>query len=227
MKQSSERNERARRPHRRRFVQTIAGCFGLTAAGCAAGRNPEPEPNAVSPLPLSAGQQADVGVRAEEIIERAYALGEHYEAEMKGCAQCTVAALQDAVDFVPADDGVFLASSCVDGGATPTGIANCGSFTGAGMVIGHVCGRSRENFAGHAKLSHKLIRRLYDRYREAYGSVLCKDIRTATGGQCPRVVGNGARWTAAILLEEFAGYTPDSAAAESGRIPTKPQESHS
>jgi hypothetical protein len=222
MKPAQQRDGKARRS----FFQTIAGCLGLAAAGCTATTEPRPAPDTeTAAIPFAEGQQVALEISAEQVIERAYVLGERYEREMKGCAQCTVAALQDAVSFVPADHGVFLASSCVDGGATPTKNANCGSFTGAGMVIGNVCGRSRESFSGNSRLSHKLIRRLYDRYEEAYGSVLCKDIRAASGAQCPQVVGEAARWTAAILLEEFAGYSPESAAAQSDKIRSESEES--
>jgi hypothetical protein len=188
---------------RRRFFRILTGCAGVAAVGQCKAEESAP------PRVLREGDSVDVGGRGAEIIQKAYDLGYKYEAEMKGCAQCTVAALQDAVDFVPADNAVFLASSCVDGGATPTGIANCGSFTGAGIVIGHICGRSREEFSDGSALSHKLLRQVYERYSAAYGSVLCKDIRAASGADCPRVVGNGARWTAEVLLAQFSGYKAD------------------
>jgi len=197
--------------NRRSFFRILTGCAGAAAlSGCSEPR-PEPAAKATAAEParlLTENDKFDIAGRGEEIIQAAYDLGYKYEDEMKGCAQCTVAALQDAVDFVPADEGVFLASSCVDGGSTPAGISNCGSFTGAGMVIGHICGRSRENFAGGSELSRKLFRQVYERFNEAYGSVLCKDIRAASGADCPKVVGTTAKWTAEILLAQFAGYMP-------------------
>jgi len=75
---------------------------------------------------LKSGDRIDVGGDAKEIIERAYALGHQYEARYGGCAQCTLAALQDAIPFVPTDKGLFRGASALDGGSTPTGVQNCG-----------------------------------------------------------------------------------------------------
>lgn len=156
---------------------------------------------------LSRGQRIDVAGREAQILEDAFRLGHDYEKRYGGCCQCTVAGLQDALPFLPADVGLFRAASCLDGGATPTGIHNCGSFTGAGMVIGYLCGRTRgEKFVGDKSLSQDLMRKVYRRFEERYGSVLCKDVRAAGKGDCPQVVGTTARWVAEVLLEAFADY---------------------
>jgi len=142
----------------------------------------------------------DIGDKGKAIIEKAYDLGYLYEDKHKGCARCTVAALQDAIDFIPEDEELFRAASCLDGGATPTKIANCGSFTGSGMVIGWLCGTGR---FGDNALSHELIHKVYKRFEEEYGSVICKEVRKSAGGKCPQVVGRAAKWTAEILLKQF------------------------
>jgi len=142
---------------------------------------------------------------AEEIIERAYQLGCKYEKEQGGCARCTVAALQDALPLLVKDEGLFRAASCLDGGATPVAVQNCGAFTGAGMVIGYVCGSRRDDgFHGDAKLAHRLLHQVYDRFAEDYQTVLCRDVKEAAGRDCPEVVGRSARWVAEVLLAEFA-----------------------
>jgi len=157
-------------------------------------------------------QGFDVDGREPEIIERAYRLGHRYEKEHGGCAQCTLAALQDAIPFLAADKGLFRGASALDGGATPNGLQNCGSFTGAGMAIGYLCGRRRNaKFEGTTKQSHKLIRKLYKQYEEHYGSVLCKDVREKAEHDCPEVVGLAAKWTAQILLDEFSTHSADNA----------------
>ncbi|OHB65679.1 MAG: hypothetical protein A2V70_20285 [Planctomycetes bacterium RBG_13_63_9] len=119
-----------------------------------------------------------------------------------------MAAVQDGVPFVQADQGLFRGAGCLDGGATPTGIQNCGSFTGAGMIIGHLCGRTRREgqFEGDARLSHELMREVYERFKKEYGSVLCKDVRKAVKDDCPKVVGRAAQWTAETLLKTFTDY---------------------
>jgi len=164
---------------------------------------------------LERGDRVEIDGEADHIIQRAYELGHQYEKEHGGCARCTVAALQDAVPFVAVDVGLFRGATCLDGGATPTGTQNCGAFTGTGMVIGHLCGSTRdETFKGSAKLAHELLHKVYYRFKDEYGTVLCKDVRKGVEGNCPEAVGRAAKWAAEVILEEFTGYTP----------PEKPKE---
>jgi putative redox-active protein with C_GCAxxG_C_C motif len=172
---------------------------------------------AESDTPVEQAQRFDVAGREQEIIEEAYRLGHLYEKQYGGCAQCALAALQDAIPFLAADKGLFRGASCLDGGSTPIGLQNCGSFTGAGMAIGYLCGRRRNTkFEGTTKQSHKLMRKLYKQYEEHYGSVLCKDVREKAEQDCPEVVGIAAKWTAQILLDEFSSNGADNADAPSG-----------
>jgi hypothetical protein len=158
---------------------------------------------------LQRGDQVPLEGKAEDIIQKAYELGYQYEEDHGGCARCTVAACQDAIPFVPADVALFQGSTCLDGGATPTNVQNCGAFTGAGMIIGHLCGSTRgENFQGNAKLARDLSHKVYHRFKEHYGTVLCRDVRKGAEGDCPEVVGLASKWVAEALLEEFSDYTP-------------------
>ncbi len=203
---------RQKRPTRREIVRlTTAGVgLGLITGLCRQIRCAE------SNTPGRQGQRFDVAGREQEIIEEAYRLGHQYEKNYGGCSQCTLAALQDAIPFLAADKGLFRGASSLDGGATPTGLQNCGSFTGAGMAIGYLCGRRRNaKFEGSTKQSHKLIRKLYKQYEEHYGSVLCKDVREKAERDCPEVVGLAAKWTAQILLDEFSTRSADNADAPS------------
>lgn len=145
----------------------------------------------------------DIGDRGEETIQKAYDLGYEYEDEHGGCARCTIATLQDTIEFLPVDEELFRAASCLDGGATPTKKANCGAFTGSGMVIGWVCGTER---FGDNKLSHNLIHKVHKCFQEEYGSVICKDVRDKSDIKCPEVVGKAAKWTTEILLKQFTNY---------------------
>ena len=145
----------------------------------------------------------DIDGKGQEIIQKAYDLGSLYEDKHKGCARCTVAALQDAIDFIPADEALFRTASCLDGGATPDNSASCGAFTGSGMVIGWLCGTER---FGDNSLSHELIHKVHKRFEEEHGSVICKKVRKSADGKCPEVVGMAAKWTAEILLRQFAQY---------------------
>ncbi len=160
---------------------------------------------------------------AKETVEKAYRLGHEYEKQYGGCAQCTLAALQDAVPFLAKDVNVFRAASALDGGATPTGLQNCGSFTGAGMAIGSYCGRSRKGeFEGTTRKAHDLIRKLYRHFEEHYGSVLCKDVREKAEKNCPEVVGLAAKWTAQILADEF--HSMKGGEAESPPVPAQSEK---
>lgn len=153
---------------------------------------------------LSDRNHIDVETSRAEMIEEAYRWGHDYEARHGGCCRCTVAALQRAMKFVPQDNGLFRAASCLDGGCTPTGVQNCGAFTGAGMFIGWVC--SVEGF-GDTALSRRLMRDVYKHFNREYDGVLCKDVRKGVKGDCPEAVGRAARWTAEALLRQFA--TPE------------------
>jgi C_GCAxxG_C_C family probable redox protein len=152
---------------------------------------------------LTENDRFDIGGRGENIIQKAYDLGYLYEEKHKGCARCTIAALQDAIDFLPADEALFRTASCLDGGATPTNSANCGAFTGSGMVIGWMCGTGR---FGDNSLSHKLIHQVHKCFDEEYKSVICKEVRDKAKKKCPEVVAKSAKWTAEILLKQFTNY---------------------
>jgi len=152
---------------------------------------------------LGENDRVDIGESAQQIIEKAYKTGHELEKKHGGCARCTVGALQRSIGFVPEHRGLFRAASCLDGGATPDGVQSCGGFTGSGMVIGWVCGN--EKF-GDTRLSHKLIRKVHERFEAEYGSVLCKDVRTKANKDCPKVVGTAAKWAAEVLLKQFTDY---------------------
>ena len=192
--------------------QLLAGT-GAGAALILGGSLPAPGQCSEKPKVLQRGDRVEIDCPAEEIIRKAYELGYQYEKEHGGCARCTVAACQDAIPFVAVDVGLFRGSTCLDGGATPVNVQNCGAFTGAGMVVGHLCGSTRgETFEGSAKLAHELLHKVYDRFKEHYGTVLCRDVREGAEGDCPKVVGRAAQWVAEVLLEEFTDYEPPAEA---------------
>ena len=193
-----------RAPTRRRWLVGMAGALGSLLVGREAVRAEAPP--AVPPERIfKNGDHIAIDSDPEALIQRAYDLGHQYEGKFGGCAQCTLAALQDALPFVPKDKGLFRAACALDGGSTPVGVQNCGAFTGAAMILGYLTGRTRteKGFTGGAGLSHRLTHRLYAHYKEHYGTVLCRDVAKGAGGDCPKVVGRGARWAAEILLAEF------------------------
>lgn len=186
---------------RRREFLELAG-LGLLSA-LAAGDIEGAEIRAVEFKALGKDACIDIGQRAKDIIQEGYELGREYEGRHGGCCRCTVAAAQRAIDFVPRDEDVFRAACCLDGGATPTGMQNCGAFTGSGIIIGYLCGTKP---FGNTGLAHKLIRQVYERFKESYGTVLCKDVREKGEGNCPEIVGKAAQWTIEMILRQFTNY---------------------
>jgi len=152
--------------------------------------------------PFDRDTRIDIGNGGDEMIKRAYRKGYEYEDKYRGCARCTVAALQDALEFIPKSKDVFRTACCLDGGATPSNVQNCGAFTGSGIIIGYICGTDR---FGNTGLSHNLIHQVYKRFKEKYGSVLCRDVREK-GGSCPEVVGKAAGWAAEVIIRQFTNY---------------------
>ncbi len=184
---------------RRRFLLAAGAGVGLThAAGDAMGAETAEEAFTIydetTRLPLNDNGAA--------IIRNAHDLGSRLHTRHGGCCRCTVAALQQALEMVPKHPGLFRAATCLDGGAAPGGKLSCGCFTGAGIVIGYVCGG--ENF-GDTGLAHKLIQQVAKRFQETYGSVLCQD--ASKSGDCHNVVARAVQWTAEALLAQFSGYT--------------------
>ena len=159
---------------------------------------------------------------AGDVAEQAYQAGKRYESTYRGCAQCTLAALQDA--FGRRDDSVFRAASGLAGGCGLTTDGNCGAYTGGIMFFGQMLGRERDDFAdpGGIRLhTAALARRLRQRFLDEYGSVICRDVQTRVLGRpyyladsddfdrfhqagahevhCPEVVGRAAQWAAEIM----------------------------
>ena len=155
---------------------------------------------------LTDKDRIDIGGKGKESIQKAYELGRDYHAQYGSCAQTVLAAIQESVPFVPKDEMLVMAAGPLSGGATRTRNHSCGAFTGCGLAIGSVCGRTRANFSGKAPLAGELILQVHDKFVEAYGNVLCGNIRPKVNNQCPEVVGKAAAWAAEILLKQFAGY---------------------
>ena len=160
-----------------------------------------------------------------ELAERAYRLGKEYEKTYRGCGQCVIAALQDALDT--RNDDVFKAATGLAGGTGLAGDSGCGAYMGGVLVLGSLLGRERNNFSdpeGIRLKTHQLARKFRKMFVQEYGSVICRDIQNKILGRyyyladpqeyekfhnagahdvhCPEVVGKAARWMTEILLEE-------------------------
>ncbi|MFB3777943.1 MAG: C-GCAxxG-C-C family (seleno)protein [Bryobacteraceae bacterium] len=185
---------------RRTFLKVSAACTGAVCIPAIA---------AETPRILTEKDRIDVGGKGKEIIDKAYQLGREYMEKHGNCAQSSLAAVQDSVPFVPKDELVFLASTALSGGATRTRNASCGAFTGCGLAIGSVCGRSRASYTakGAAPLPGKLLLEVHDKFVAAWGDVICTNIRTKVDGKCAEVVGKASSWCAEALLKQFSNYS--------------------
>ncbi len=158
----------------------------------------------------------------DEILQKAYDLGFHYERTYLGCAQCILGATQDLFGL---PDHVFKAASALSAGMCMMGDGPCGALSGAMLALGYFYGRDRENFPRieKARYAQQHGRRLWRKFAAEYGSIFCKGVQTKLMGRpynlmdpedrkafddagghsevCPSVVGNTARWLAEILLD--------------------------
>lgn len=160
----------------------------------------------------------------ENTAAKAYELGRKYEQVYRGCSQCVVAALQDAMNI--RNNDVFKAATGLAAGGGATTDGSCGAYSGAIMVISSLLGRERDNFTDSDKvnlMNFKLVRKLRDKFIQEYGSVVCCDVQRKIFGRsyylvdpdefqkfekagahekhCPDVVGKAARWVAEIIIE--------------------------
>ena len=162
----------------------------------------------------------------ELLIEQAAQRGFEYEQIYRGCAQCTIAAVQETLGFQ--NDAVFKSASALAGGCGGTCEGVCGGLSGGIMVISSCFGRSRAGFGAEEEekqCASRLARDLYQKFVETYGSGICKDIHSEIFGRtfdfwdaedkqafedagahtdkCPSVVANACRWTTELILQEL------------------------
>jgi C_GCAxxG_C_C family probable redox protein len=160
-----------------------------------------------------------------DMLDQAYKLGKEYEKTYRGCSQCAIAALQDALEI--RNDDIFKAATGLAGGTGLAADGSCGAYIGAVLVLSSRVGRERNNFSdteGIRYKTHQLTRKFRERFIQEYGSVICRDIQNKILGRyyyladpqeyekfhnagahdihCPEVVGKASKWMMEILLEE-------------------------
>jgi C_GCAxxG_C_C family probable redox protein len=164
----------------------------------------------------------------ENTFQKAYELGFSYEREYKGCAQCTFAALQDALEVRnSATDAIFKAATGFAAGIALQIDGSCGTYVGGAMMLGYFIGRVRDDFTDAEKIRFKtfaIVSKLHRKFIEEYGTVTCGGIQTKIMGRpfyiydpeelrkfdeagahtdkCTGVVALASRWTAEILADE-------------------------
>jgi C_GCAxxG_C_C family probable redox protein len=168
-----------------------------------------------------------MNVQKENIIEHAFSLGLEYEKKITCCCQCTIAAIQDALEV--RNDAVFKAGSGLTAGGGLSCEGSCGGFTGGVMVMSSVFGRRRGKWDADRKdkdCAHRMARALLAKFNQEYGGSLCKTVHHSIFGRefdlldipdreafeklgahvdkCTSVVGKAAAWATELILEELS-----------------------
>lgn len=170
------------------------------------------------------------GDKRVELAEKAYELGFKYEHEYRGCAQCTIAAVQDALGIKA--DGIYKAASGLAGGIGGCTDGVCGGYSGAVIMFGLLFGRTRgeqESEKGHAAKDYTSLMAgsIHDQFIKRFGTVTCRDIHGKLLGRpydlrddydrvafheagahddadkCCDVVGTAARWAVTAIIDEL------------------------
>jgi C_GCAxxG_C_C family probable redox protein len=161
-----------------------------------------------------------------ELTEKAFELGFTYEKEYRGCAQCTIAAVQDTLNV--RNDFVFKSASGLSAGGGLLTVGHCGGYVGGILMMSSFFGRSRENFDNDREnkyCSFNMAVALHELFRKKYGSIICREIHECIFGRsfdmwdedernafedagahkdkCTGVVADASRWTTQLILEEM------------------------
>lgn len=158
----------------------------------------------------------------EELREKILKQGTYNEGVYGGCAQCVLLTLSQTVMDI--DPAVIRSATALMGGGVRTG-NSCGAFNGGLMAISYLAGRNPNEMDNKQPVNNTVVaaKKLYDRFIENYGSVLCRDIHmklfgrtfdmtTPEGvqefidagghsGVCDNLVGVVSVWTAEIMEE--------------------------
>jgi C_GCAxxG_C_C family probable redox protein len=161
------------------------------------------------------------------LIRKASTLGFDYERDYRGCAQCTIAAVQDTLGVK--NDAVFKAASGLAAGGGLLCVGFCGGYTGGVMMMSSLFGRRREKFdddRDERYASFHMANALHDSFVKKYGSVICREIHDEIFGRrfdlwddeekkafeeagahadkCTGVVADASAWVCEIILDELA-----------------------
>jgi len=163
-------------------------------------------------------------------LEKAYMQGFNCERDYRSCSQCTVAAIQDALNT--RNDYVYKAASGLAGGAGEYVDGICGGYSGGILMMSLLFGRTRKEEStkeGRKKKydSLRMAAALHDKFIKKYGTVVCSEIQKKIFGRsfnlrddkqkelfkssgahedddkCCAVVGNGAQWSAELIIDEI------------------------
>ena len=124
----------------------------------------------------------------EKCIQRAKELAFQYQHTLVGCAHCSLSAVFDAlrefgIEIVSEDvqNEMFKAVIGCTGGCGNTHIGTCGAVFGSSFAVSVAAGVDMDKQLNEGKktrwISYYLIKKyIGDRFKEDYGSIVCRDI---------------------------------------------------
>ena len=109
--------------------------------------------------------------------------GEYAEKLFRDGYNCSQAVLLAFSDVTGLDDetAAKLALSCGGGFGRMREI--CGAVSGAGMVLGLVCGFSEPNNHEQKSKQYKRVQEFSRQFREKNGSIICRELLKGTGSE--------------------------------------------
>lgn len=163
------------------------------------------------------------------IIKKAEELAIKYEAQYKGCGQCTFLAIVDGLrwgglEIIPENvaEKFFSAAGGFTGGTSMVIDGTCGAINASIMVMGLALGTTRDN---QDEVSLRTVcayirNTILDKFYREYNSILCRDILNKYFGKVWNLTDNEASsdflkisrgcaiiqtvtWTTEIILDEF------------------------
>lgn len=172
------------------------------------------------------------GYTKEKAIEMAYKIGFEGEANRFDCAQEVFHAISSVLGIK--NSLIFKCLSALEAGGAITTQGTCGSFSGALVAFSYYFGRPYELWEqGKTTIKSTILgQKLYKKFEEKYGSIICRNIHQKIFGttfnlmdeknlgidnkelerfnsmgahseKCPHVVGLSAAWAIDILWDEI------------------------
>ncbi len=175
-------------------------------------------------------EQTINGHTKKEAMELAFKLGFESEKNRLSCSQSSFHAITTVLGY--RNPQLFKSLVAFQGGGADSGMNSCGAFCGPLAVFGFFFGRDYSMWEkGKMDMKASILgEKLLKKFREAYGSAVCKDIQTHCigfgtqflkngaldkdafnkfeqhGGHeivAPTVVGRAAAWAVEILWDEL------------------------
>ena len=127
-------------------------------------------------------------------------IAKKYYEEGYNCCQAVVLAYAEEIGMDA--DALLRLSSSFGGGMGGLGEV-CGAVSGMFLVLGALKGYDSSAIPGDKQLHYARIRAAASRFTEKYGSLLCRDLKSADGGRatCGELVENAAEMLFDFLSE--------------------------